>query len=250
MLTRVPMLSTVRRVLRQEGVVQGTQLLVRKYYRKLRGRQLPNTAEANRELWSLHDWSAHGEEWTPSDEWKEAIVRHLLEPNIPIGSRVLEIGPGGGRWTEHLLPRASTLTLVDVTPACITACRSRFGDDPRIRYHVNDGRDLSFIPAGTIDRVWSYDVFVHIQASDIEGYVRQLATLMAPGGVAVIHHASKAAEPGAWRSDMTAAAMREICERCGFAVLAQLDSLDGGRVPIHYVPGSTPSDTVTVFAKR
>jgi hypothetical protein len=63
-----------------------------------RGLVPPNTVEANLELWSRYDWSRKGEEWTLSDEWKESLVKHVMEPNIPEGCRVLEIGPGMGRW--------------------------------------------------------------------------------------------------------------------------------------------------------
>jgi SAM-dependent methyltransferase len=239
---------SARRLLRNEGVLRGSRLLVRRWYRRLRGHELPNTPEGNREVWTIHDWSAYGEEWTPSTEWKSAVVTHLLEPNIPLGSRVLEIGPGGGRWTEYLLPRASTLTLVDVTPACIALCRKRFAEHSHVRYHVNDGSNLEFVPPQTIDRVWSYDAFVHIDPADVERYIEQLATVMASDGVAIVHHGNGKRDD-AWRSDMTAARMREFCARSGFRVLDQLESLDGGRVPIQQAASAGPSDVVTIFAK-
>ena len=33
-------------------------------------------------------------------------MNHVLLPNAPEDSFILEIGPGAGRWTEHLLTRA------------------------------------------------------------------------------------------------------------------------------------------------
>nr|MBP7619396.1 hypothetical protein [Gemmatimonadales bacterium] len=57
------------------------------------------TARDNRTWWNTHDWSRLGEEWTPSEEWKKAVVSRYLAPYMPEGVPLLEIGPGGGRWT-------------------------------------------------------------------------------------------------------------------------------------------------------
>src|SRR4051794_25253968 len=88
---------------------------------RLRTGQLPNTRQVNRAYWGTWNWSDQGEEWSNSGipGWKESIVDQVLVPFVGDGHRVLEIGPGAGRWTEHLVGRASQLTLVDVTPECI-----------------------------------------------------------------------------------------------------------------------------------
>ena len=65
-----------------------------------------NSAGSNREWWDRYDWSGGGEEWTASAEWKQALIDDVLLPLIPAGAAVLEIGPGAGRWSEVLAPRA------------------------------------------------------------------------------------------------------------------------------------------------
>jgi ubiquinone/menaquinone biosynthesis C-methylase UbiE len=190
------------------------------------GRRIPpNTVTQNRKTWQIYDWSQQGEEWTISPEWKQRFIDELLLPNIPLESRVLEIGPGAGRWTEHLIPRASKLTLVDVTPECIRLCRERFGD--RAEYHVNDGSDLSFVPDASIDRIWSFDVFVHIAPDDIGKYVSQFHRVLTPGGIAVIHHSAYGRNAKGWRSEMTAEMMQEFCARFSLELLRQFDSCAG-----------------------
>jgi SAM-dependent methyltransferase len=211
--------------------------------------QPANTIENNLETWSRYDWSRQGEEWSNSEEWKASLVRHVLEPNIPVGSRVLEIGPGGGRWTELLLQRGKHVTAVDLTPECIAVCRERFKDARNIEYQVNDGRDLGFVPTGSIDRIWSFDVFVHIQTRDVENYVAEFPRILVAGGVAVIHHAKSGRATG-WRSDMTDAKMRDICQRHGLEVVAQFDSWDQGRVRIYDSgPGDPSPDVMTILTK-
>jgi ubiquinone/menaquinone biosynthesis C-methylase UbiE len=217
---------------------------------RLRMRGFPNTIDANLEIWSSHDWSKDGEEWSNTSEWKASVVEHVLEPNVPIGSRVLEIGPGAGRWTEYLLHRAKHVIVVDLTPMCIEMCKKRFKDFENIDYFINDGRDLSFIPANSIDRIWSWDVFVHIQSTDVENYVRQFAAILVPGGRGVIHHSKNGVSQIGWRSDMTAQKMVDFCKRHGLDVLQQFDSWDNGRVRIWpEIPEDAGPDIVTIFAK-
>ena len=86
----------------------------------------PNTIENNLEEWSNWDWSKHGEEWSNTPEWKNNLIEHVLKPNVPINSNILEIGPGAGRWTEHLVERAARLILIDLVPKCIEICKERF----------------------------------------------------------------------------------------------------------------------------
>jgi SAM-dependent methyltransferase len=240
---------TVRRLVRELGFVGTCRIMSRKYARKLRHERLPNTTAANREVWTTHDWSARGEEWTPSPEWKSAIVRDLLKRYIPREARVLEIGPGGGRWTEFLITHASHLTLVDVTPACIEMCKERFAANTHIAYHTNNGTNLSFVAPESIDAIWSYDVFVHIASEDIEEYVRQFATILVPGGVGIIHHARAGVQRVSWRSDMTAEKMVRMCERYHLVVLAQTDSVDEGRLNVYPPGGEDHPDVVTIIRK-
>jgi SAM-dependent methyltransferase len=212
------MAAVAARLARVHGVGTAAALIGRKWMRKLRDERLPNTPEANREIWDTHDWSRGGDEWTPSPEWKDAILDDLMAPHIPAQSRVLEIGPGAGRWTEHLLNRCSLVRLVDVSPVCIRLCRERFGSDSRIEYHLNDGSSLGFLEDGTVDAIWSFDTFVHIARADVERYVAQFPRVLSPGGVAVIHHSAAGVYRPSWRSDMTTEAMREVAAANGLEV--------------------------------
>ena len=49
-----------------------------------------------------------------------------------------------------------------------------------------------------VDRVWSFDVFVHTLAEDIEPYVAEITRVLKPGGRAIIHHARDGQHIG-WR---------------------------------------------------
>lgn len=176
------------------------------------------------------------------------MVEHLLIPFIGEGQRILEIGPGAGRWTEHIIPKAEKTILVDLTPECIALCRNRFGDNSNVEFHVNDGRTLSAVKSASITRVWSLDVFVHIHAQDIESYVREIGRVMAPGAKALIHHSRTGERRANWRSDMTALQMVKFVEQSGLEIIDQFDSW--GRGDLRLWPTVSPDqnpDVITTF---
>jgi len=243
------LLEVGRTAVRDLGFMRAIRVLMRKLWRKLRHDRPPNTVEGNLEVWETHDWSQGGEEWTASPEWKEAVLDELLRAHIRKGARVLEIGPGAGRWTEHLIPLASHLTLVDLTPACIAMCRKRFAAERNIAYHVNDGRSLPFVADNAIDAIWSFDTFVHIEPADVRHYVAEFARVMSPGAVGVIHHSRTGRHRRSWRSDMTAERMAEFCEEQGLEMVKQQDSLGGGAISLCQLQTQYKPDIVSVFRK-
>jgi len=107
-----------------------------KMHQLRRERNLPglNSATLNQHIWNSWDWSAQGDEWTSSPQWKESLIRRVLQPNIPPNSAVLEIGPGAGRWTEALLQHAQSYIGVDISASCVEVCSKRFAGDPRAQF--------------------------------------------------------------------------------------------------------------------
>jgi SAM-dependent methyltransferase len=112
-----------------------------------------NSSLDNQRRWSDYDWSARGEEWNASLQWKHALIEEVLVRWIPVGSAVLEIGPGAGRWSEALAPRSSRLVLVDVSERPLDLCRERFGDDAHIQYTLSSGNDLPGVEDCSIEAV-------------------------------------------------------------------------------------------------
>ena len=201
----------------------------------------------NYEYWQRWDWSRRGEEWTLSEDWKRSLIDDVMRKHIKPGGTVVEIGPGAGRWTEALQTIAGRLIVVDLSDRCIELCRQRFSGASNIEFHVNDGRSLDAVASGSVDAVWSFDVFVHVAAPDVAAYVEAIARCLRPGGRAVIHHAGAggardAADVG-MRGDMTAAQFAALVRRHGLTLVEQFDSWGpGGR---HQVPWKW--DVVSVF---
>ena len=64
----------------------------------------------------------------------------------------------------------------------IQTCRERFSQRDNLEYFVTDGSDLGFIPAGSVDAIWSFDVFVHLAPSLIEAYIEGFSRILGPAG--------------------------------------------------------------------
>ena len=177
------------------------------------------TSDELRKLYNTYDWTTRGDEWTPSEEWKRGLTEEFMFPNIPAAGSVVEIGPGAGRWTEVLQKRAGRLIVTDVSERSIAFCRDRFHDSSNVEYLLGDGRTLA-VPDQTVDFIWSFDVFVHVNPIDARSYFKEFFRVLKPGGRAVIHH------PGAQRlnpsrSDLTDAMVRSFCEEAGLRVVVQ-----------------------------
>ncbi len=197
------------------------------------------TSSENRALWNTYDWSTLGEEWTPSEQWRQAIVEHFMAPYVPEHSSILEIGPGGGRWTDVLRQRAERLVVLDVAERPLQLCRERFRHASNIEFLLGDGRSIG-VPDQSIDGIWSYDVFVHINPADARSYIREFSRILRPGAHAVVHHPGQAGpsqRDRAWRSDLTDQMVRTFLQESGLRVVATTRD---------YV---NPGDVLTVMQK-
>jgi SAM-dependent methyltransferase len=213
-----------------------------------RTRHIPglNSATLNREIWDAWDWGSGGEEWSGSEEWKQSLLRCVLEREIPVNSSVLEIGPGAGRWTTHLLERARDYIGIDISSTCVQHCRDRFSGRQRVRFEVGSGRDLAAVPSDSVDAIWSYDVFVHINRAEVASYAHEFARVLRGGGVGVVHHGSVGGASGGWRSDLTADAFASILAQHELQVRRSFNSWDDGGA----IQRLAYDDLITVFSKH
>lgn len=203
-----------------------------------------NSVEENALKWNNYRWDRGESEWTPSEEWKQSAIDHILLANIPPGSVVLEIGPGFGRWTRKLIEISSHVMVVDVAEKCIDHCKRLFADTGNAEFHVNDGRSLTFAADDSVDFIWSFDVFVHIEPDDIDAYLQEFRRVLKQDGVAIIHHGIIGKTVFEWRSSLTLQMFTGLLEKHDFTLLRQFSSWgddDQFRV--------SASDVVSIFRK-
>jgi len=191
-----------------------------------------HSSQDNRAVWSAWDWSRGGDEWNDVDEpeqWKAALVDKVLLPHLGDARAVLEIGPGAGRWSEILQPRVQRLVLVDITDRTLELCRERLQDPPNVEYVLSEGASFPEVQDGSIDWVWSFDVFVHIAPLDVASYLDEIARVLRPGGTALIHHSGRLVRFPGWRSPMTGLLFARLAGDRGLEVTRQFDSWSDGR---------------------
>ena len=188
-----------------------------------------HTPAANRRRFTEFAWEESGDEWSPSDQWKATFIKGVLHPNVPEGGNVMEIGPGGARWSFELKKRADSLVLVDVTQHVLDICRAKLGDEG-VTYVLSPGGAFPGVPDESIDTIWSYDVFVHIAPVEIARYVPEIARVLRPGGSALIHHSGKPRHilRRGWRSPMGGDLFARLAREHGLEVERQFDTWEGG----------------------
>ncbi len=193
--------------------------------------------EENLRAWEYdHNWSEEGDEWSEAWGGSEAQWFASIYPRIHTflpAPRVLEIAPGFGRWTQFLKNYCEHLTVVDLTAACIAACKKKFLAESHIVYYVNDGKSLDMIPDSSLDFAFSFDSLVHVEADVIEAYLDQLARKLSDNGVGFIHHSNigmlidrKTAQPSFenthWRAEsMTARLFEQFCDKANLQCMNQ-----------------------------
>jgi ubiquinone/menaquinone biosynthesis C-methylase UbiE len=184
-----------------------------------------NTPATAADIWDLVPWEKErGEEWTVSAEWKKSLIDEVLLTYIKPGNAVVEIGPGAGRWTEILQPIARELFAVDVSAKALDVCKKRFSTAANITFFLTRNTSLGFIPDKTIDAIWSFDVFVHINPGDTGDYLTEFQRILVPGGIAVIHHPKDGGLHGGCRSRMTAPLFAALLKKRGLTLVRQFDS--------------------------
>ncbi len=139
------------------------------------------------------------------------VVDRYIRPYVTPGSSVLEIGSGGGRWTRYLVG-ARRVVCVDINPEFFQLLRAMFPGAP-LEFYQPPGCELGAVDSNSIDFVFTFGTFVHIDPQGIHQYLDEIRRVLRPGAIAVVHYAEKS-KPAARRlpafSDMTAQKMEAM----------------------------------------
>ncbi len=149
--------------------------------------------EQNRQRWSEeYSWHDDGEEWSAAWGGHEAQWQWTILPRIarflPAG-RILEIAPGNGRWTAHLIPLCQQLIGIDIAEGCLATCRRRF-HGAQASFLLGDGVSLAGVADSSIDFAFSFDSLVHAEMDVLALYLKELRRVLRPEGAAFLHHSN------------------------------------------------------------
>lgn len=168
--------------------------------------------------------NVYGLEWgDPETSPPLAYVRdHFLLPYVTQQATALEIGPGGGRWTRYMLG-VRRLYAFDFHQELLDELKSNFSPK-NLTFVKNNGNDFPGIPNESIDFIFSFGTFVHLDVEIIDQYLRNMKTLLKPSSNVVIHYSDKTkimAQMNKSFSDNTPDKMRQMVLSLGYRILEE-----------------------------
>jgi ubiquinone/menaquinone biosynthesis C-methylase UbiE len=111
----------------------------------------------------------------------ESASRHLF-PRITPQSVVLELGPGSGRYTRHVLPRCHEMILVDYSALVCEWLRSYLKGKGRFRVYRIDKPAFPVVSDASVDFIFANGVFEHIGPDDADFFLQEFYRVLKPGG--------------------------------------------------------------------
>lgn len=166
----------------------------------------------------------YGLEWGDTEivEPLRFVKDRYLMPYVNAEHVAVEIGPGGGRWTRHLLG-FKRIYAVDYHSELLDELRKNFRAS-NIELVQNNGTDFPGVPRGSVDYLFSFGVFVHLDKDIIEAYLENMQGILKPKANVVIQYSDKnkiMAQLLDGFSDNTPEKMRAMVIRAGYKVLEE-----------------------------
>jgi SAM-dependent methyltransferase len=119
------------------------------------------------------------------------VVERYVRPYVGPDTVALEIGAGGGRWTRYLL-EAREIVVVELNDEFFPYLEQRFPDAAdKLRFYRTSGYELHGVDSDSVDFVFSFGTFVHIDPEGIDEYLGEIRRAMRPGAVATIQYADR-----------------------------------------------------------
>jgi ubiquinone/menaquinone biosynthesis C-methylase UbiE len=113
---------------------------------------------------------------------------------VPLNGDILELAAGTGAWTERIVRRARSLTVVDASPAMLDANRTRLGSAAAsVDYRIADL--FAWRPERRRDACVFGFWLCKVPDNRIEGFLDAVADALRPGGVVCCVDKSAVAEP-------------------------------------------------------
>jgi ubiquinone/menaquinone biosynthesis C-methylase UbiE len=133
-------------------------------------------------------YPVYGLEWGDPDFVPplQYVRDHFLLPYLKPDATVVEIGVGGGRWTRYMLG-VKKLYAVDFHQELLDELKSNF-NQPNMTFVKNNGNDFPGIPERSVDFLFSFGTFVHLDIDIIDRYIGNIKPLLKPESNVVIQY--------------------------------------------------------------
>jgi SAM-dependent methyltransferase len=144
-------------------------------------------------------WDRHFTKWIqearasgrdPNDigdeRWAEDLLDVGLEQHyLPIvgpDSVVLELGPGSGRLTRHLIDKCQELIVVDSSPIVCDWITRYLAGKGRYRVYAIDRPQFPMVSDDEVDAAFAHGVVEHLDLDELYWFLVEFHRLLKPGG--------------------------------------------------------------------
>ena len=138
-----------------------------------------------------------GDEWgNPAD--LQRIIEEYIQPFVDTNAVAAEIGSGGGRVASRVAPIVGKLYCFDISTEMLAKAKAALSEQANVQFMLL--HQPSFPPefGGTLDFVYSFDVFVHLDLHTIWKYLNEIRRVLKDSGLAFLHTSNLRAPQG-WK---------------------------------------------------
>lgn len=143
-------------------------------------------------------WDVHFRKWIddaqargvdPNDVGDEAwandhlaqVLQDLYLKYVPVGGTVLELGPGTGRLTRHLIGHAGRIELIDNSSFVIDWMTKYLTGRIEFGAHLIDMPQLPEIKSDSMDAIVAHGVFEHLDFDETYSFLKEFHRVLRPG---------------------------------------------------------------------
>ena len=200
------------------------------------GEALSQAVAVVAEAWEDSAYYADAEQYTPLFWDVPGNAFRELFDQLDL-TRTAELACGYGRHAERAAPRCGHLVLMDIHAGNLGHCRKRLAAYRHLDYMLTSGSDLQPLGKASLSALYCYDAMVHFDPVVVEAYVHDIARVLEPGGMALLHHSNYphaheihyGGNPHC-RNAMSLERMAALAGQAGLEVVAQR-TYDWGEIP-------------------
>ena len=133
--------------------------------------------------------------WGSGDRLQEGLDKYYL-PLLNPAAVVLELGPGSGRLTRHVIGGSAKLIAVDFSPAVCKWLRTYLRGKGTFEVHKIDGPSMAMVPASSVDLVLAHGVVEHLELADLSLFFDEFFRVLRPRGSVAFNFNNLAAPDG------------------------------------------------------